>query len=117
MFDVAIVRTISQLQFNNRVQPIEVSSLYVDVGVVGVVSGWGLVQQGPIFGEFADRLQRMDAMTIPDGDCYFMLAHHPRSQWLNEQNICTVGFRDSKISVCSGDSGSPLGEFYDVFFI
>lgn len=110
-YDVAVVRTISEIQFNSRVQPIEVSSFYADVGVVGTVTGWGLVRQGVILGIFADRLQKMDAITIADTDCYSMLAHDPRSQWLNEQNICTLGLRNSNTSVCQGDSGGPLGEF------
>lgn len=99
--DVAIVRTISEIQFNRRIQPIKINSEKIlGAGTLGVFTGWGFIGQGRFLPEWSDRLQKMDAIVIGDDECFERFGDHPRRYWLNEQTVCTLSREGT--SVCGG---------------
>lgn len=96
-----MIRTISEIQFNRRVQPIQLyQGSEILVGTHGIFTGWGFVEQGRFLPTFADRLQKMDVTTISREKCYEKLSHHSRAQWINEQNVCVLSRPGT--SACGG---------------
>ncbi|XP_065093800.1 collagenase-like [Ochlerotatus camptorhynchus] len=98
--DVAVVKLPEPVQFNERIQPIQLptgSDTYADRKVV--VSGWGLQKTG---GSVALKLQYAPLTVITNSKC--TKTYNPLV--IKKTTICALG--GEKQSPCNGDSGGPL---------
>lgn len=98
--DIALVRTTTEIQFSDKVQPLPVADFEVADKTEAVVSGWGYVHW-PSTGT-PNELRFITVPTITNLDCAF------RMMWLNvvsEKQMCTLS---NSGGVCGGDSGGAL---------
>ncbi|XP_032457056.1 chymotrypsin-2-like [Nasonia vitripennis] len=99
--DIGLVRVAKEIEFNEKVQPIALTS--VDVSKVDtpvVLSGWGRIKFG---GAAPNNLQEIDLKIVSQETC--------SQNWsptypISESHICTL----TKVGegACHGDSGGPL---------
>lgn len=100
VYDVAIVRTISRIEFGRLVQPIALSSGRIGVGVPGTFVGWGFVGYNAIFPQRANKLQKMYTKTISNEDCKERYSVTHRGEFIVDQKLCVVS--GPRTSVCGG---------------
>lgn len=99
--DIGLVRTSTDIQFSNKVQPISISLFEVPVGIEAVVSGWGYSKLPPT--ENLNKLRFTMVNIIPNDECaQKMKGIGP----ITENQICTSFINSG--GVCGGDSGGPL---------
>ncbi|OXU29928.1 hypothetical protein TSAR_004391 [Trichomalopsis sarcophagae] len=99
--DIGLIRVTEEIEFNEKVQPIALTS--VDVSKVDtpvVLSGWGRIKLG---GAVPNNLQEIDLKVVSQERC--------NQSWsptypITESHICTL----TKVGegACHGDSGGPL---------
>ncbi|KAG5669743.1 hypothetical protein PVAND_000037 [Polypedilum vanderplanki] len=107
VYDIAVVRTISRIQFSLYVQPISLAGPeYIGVNIPGVFVGFGFIGYGAILPRQADRLQKMYTTTISNDDCKERYSATHRGEFVVDQKICVVS--GPRTSVCGGDSGGAL---------
>jgi len=97
--DVGLVRLSKPMEFNDKVQPIQLPNEdFRKVNYPAVVTGWGKVS---ISGAIADNLQEIVLNVINQDDC---------AKWTNhtigKSHICTLTKEGE--GTCNGDSGGPL---------
>ncbi|XP_063703817.1 trypsin-3-like [Culicoides brevitarsis] len=97
--DVAIVKLVSPLFFNERVQPVKLSdpSTFIPDGAYARIAGWGDLQSGS--GQYPEFLRYVDVPITNQAECK---RSYPG---LTERMIC-AGLTGH--STCQGDSGGPL---------
>jgi hypothetical protein len=100
-YDVAVVRTISRIQFSLTVQPISLAGFeYIEANVSGVFTGFGSVGYGPLFPRLADRLQKMYTTTISNNECTERYSVTHRGDFVVDHKLCVVS--GPRTSVCGG---------------
>jgi transmembrane protease serine 9 len=104
-WDVALLRTAQRLEQPgiNLVQSPAASTL-VPVGVLAIVSGWGVTQEG---GTISDVLQQVGVQVTSNEVCNSPTAY---AGAITERMLC-AGFATGGRDSCQGDSGGPLMVF------
>ncbi|XP_037301227.1 trypsin, alkaline A-like [Manduca sexta] len=103
--DIAIMRTTSNIAFNNAAQPARIAGANYNVGDNQVVwaAGWGAIRSG---GPSSEQLRHVQVWTVNQATCRSRYASIGRS--VTDNMLCSgwldVGGRDQ----CQGDSGGPL---------
>nr|P35046.1 RecName: Full=Trypsin, alkaline B; Flags: Precursor [Manduca sexta]AAA29340.1 trypsin [Manduca sexta] len=103
--DIAIMRTSSNIAFNNAAQPARIAGANYNVGDNQVVwaAGWGDIRSG---GPPSEQLRHVQVWTVNQATCRSRYASIGRS--VTDNMLCSgwldVGGRDQ----CQGDSGGPL---------
>lgn len=100
VYDVAIVRTVTRIQFGRLVQPIPLSNEFIGVDVPGVFVGWGFVGYNAILPQRADILQKMYTRSIGNDDCRERYSVTHRGEFVVDQKLCVVS--GPRTSVCGG---------------
>ncbi|XP_001866118.2 brachyurin [Culex quinquefasciatus] len=101
--DIAVVRLIRHITFNNRVQPVLLPALGDNrqfAGLTGTVSGFGRLCDDC---DSSDVLMYTSNTIVSNAEC---LAVWGNPESIQDQNLClsTAG----ETSTCQGDSGGPL---------
>uniref|UniRef100_A0A336M3B4 CSON009631 protein n=1 Tax=Culicoides sonorensis TaxID=179676 RepID=A0A336M3B4_CULSO len=97
--DVSIVKLVSGLTYNDRVQPVPLATpqTFIPDGAIARIAGWGDLQSGS--GTYPEFLRYVDVPVVNQETC-------KRSySTLTERMIC-AGLTGK--STCQGDSGGPL---------
>ncbi|XP_041972085.1 transmembrane protease serine 9-like [Aricia agestis] len=100
--DIAIVFTDEDIQFSDRVQPIELNDEPVQEGEELLVSGWGQLYAG---GPTPNNLMELYVNVVSYTDCKSVLA---TKKPIYKTEICALA--EPGRGSCSGDSGGPLAE-------
>lgn len=93
--DIALVRTVNNVLFNNFTQPIPLVELELEYREI-LLAGWGRLSTT---GELPDILQYTKGYILEKTVCQEIIKD------LSADLICTI---DSQGAACFGDSGSPL---------
>ncbi|XP_031636580.1 chymotrypsin-1-like isoform X2 [Contarinia nasturtii] len=97
--DIGLIR-VDKIEFNEKVQPIKITSNYVEKGAEVQAFGWGrLIADGPS----PQYLQTIRLTTISHAECKKDLAGIVD---VHDSHLCT--FTKKGEGVCHGDSGSAL---------
>lgn len=104
--DIALIRTVKEIKFNDQIQPIALPNEDADNGKPLIISGWG--KNGA--GTRPDILQYIEVQTLDRSECetYFNSANSLfdddfGSFYIYSTNVCAIG--KNKQSTCEGDSG------------
>ncbi|KAK5638167.1 hypothetical protein RI129_012462 [Pyrocoelia pectoralis] len=100
--DVAVLLLSYKIQLNSKVQPLSLQPLYqeIPVGVYGIVSGWGAVNEG---GSSSNTLKEVPVIHLSDFNC----ASAYGSSRITSRMMC-FGYPNGGRDSCQGDSGGPL---------
>ncbi|CAD6230942.1 GSCOCT00006889001.2-RA-CDS [Cotesia congregata] len=93
--DIALIRTTSEIEFSDKIQPIKISEQnFYAHGDPAVLTGWGYTGVTP------DRLKEINLRIYEQSEC--------QKHWwsLPESQICTL--TEAGEGACMGDSGGPL---------
>ncbi|CAK1547338.1 unnamed protein product [Leptosia nina] len=101
--DIALLKTLQRITFNERVKPIPLPEQDTEPGANLLVSGWGQTKENPA--EFPDKLQMLNVTAISVEECKNQLGKFIP---IDETKLCTS--KQEGTSACSGDSGGPLVE-------
>ncbi|KAF7989026.1 hypothetical protein HCN44_007336 [Aphidius gifuensis] len=96
--DIAILKTTKRIEFNNKVQPINLttSDVYDKNDYPATVAGWGYISEN---GPTAEKLQEIDVKILDREICEDTFS-------VTSQQICTLEKGD--VGPCYFDGGSPL---------
>jgi hypothetical protein len=98
--DVAVIRTVTAIQFGLNVQPIFLAGAeHIGVNVPGVFTGYGVSGYGPILVRWPDQLQKMYTRTIANDECRERYKVTDRYDWVVDQKLCVVS--TPRTSVCA----------------
>ncbi|XP_055589061.1 trypsin-2-like [Uranotaenia lowii] len=101
-FDLALVKLKQELQFQENVQPIALSSEEPADGSMGLVSGWGDTFAENESTEF---LRAAEVLIVDRETCYEAYVNW----WeITDNEICAGNIEVEGIGACYGDSGGPL---------
>lgn len=95
--DIAVLKVTEDIQFNEYVQPIPLSTQYVGESE-SVASGWGTTSYP---GSIPDRLQFIELITLTNNEC--AERHASTGIPIVDTEICTLTKRGE--GMCHGDSG------------
>ncbi|XP_066594933.1 transmembrane protease serine 9-like [Prorops nasuta] len=95
--DIALVKLSEDIEFNDKVKPIELLSEEPNGTYSVILTGWGRVSTD---GEDSNHLQVISLNTTTEKACK---AVH---EYANESHICTLTKKGE--GACTGDSGGPL---------
>ncbi|KAJ8980927.1 hypothetical protein NQ317_011570 [Molorchus minor] len=104
--DVALLVTKGYFTLNEWVQPAcfnDVNNLHIYAGNIGVISGWGVKEDGLP----ADKLKVLEIPYKYETTCAQELPKRFADTYAMIDKIC-AGFLNKSISVCKGDSGGGL---------
>lgn len=79
--DIGLIR-VHNIEFNNRVQPIQCSNKYIGGGVKLRLTGWGLTRNG---GSASQRLQVLNVNSISQDRCRWF-----HDELLHDSHLCTL---------------------------
>lgn len=106
--DIALLRTVDRIEFNERVQAISIgaASDHVGPGIGARASGWGRIESG-LLGAEPELLQYVDLVTLTNSDCR---ARHTDAyqQYVHEESTLCAYSNGAERGMCHGDSGGPL---------
>jgi transmembrane serine protease 9 len=101
-YDAALLKTDSALETTPiKLLTKDAASKIFPVGVLGMVSGWGLTQEG---GSISDVLQHVGVQVKSNDDCNSPTAY---SGQITDRMVC-AGFATGGKDSCQGDSGGPF---------
>lgn len=95
--DIALIRTVKKIAFNDRVQPIPLPTEDADYEKPLIISGWG--KNGA--DSRPDTLQFIEVKSLDRDDC-----EKHTSFYIYSTNVCAMGV--DKKSTCPGDSGMEI---------
>jgi len=98
-FDISVLQLRYNLEFTDTVQAIPLNQQHIPGGVRGLVSGWGINEEGV---QPTD-LRYLYVYTLENEQC---LETEGTEGFVHDSTICTL--RSPGKSTCSGDSGGPL---------
>lgn len=97
--DLSLIKTETPMGFNEHVQPIRISEMYVSEEVQLIASGWGqTTNPGPV----SNSLQFLTVRSISNRRCRSALS----TAMVYESSVCTLTQKNE--GLCMGDSGGPL---------
>lgn len=136
--DVALIRTRENIEFNERVQPIQLSTRFIGEDVLAQISGWGFEKfpnhgvhvphnfVGPqidaplsfsiliihlyLQGDMAETLRYLNVTTLRNQDCRGYLGEFEQ-QFVLDSIICTDNYEGH--GLCHGDTGAALVNLAD----
>ncbi|KAF7990729.1 hypothetical protein HCN44_000534 [Aphidius gifuensis] len=96
--DIAILKTTEPIQFNDKVQPINITfnNVYDTNDYPVILAGWGYTSEN---GPTSEKLQEIDLKILDRETC-------KRSLWVSNSQICTL--ENGNSGPCYYDGGSPL---------
>ncbi|XP_011497375.1 PREDICTED: trypsin II-P29-like [Ceratosolen solmsi marchali] len=114
-FDLALLKLIEPLEFNRRVQPIELpnsgawfwNSFKFNYNLI--LSGWGGISNGVIYNH-TKILQTVHLPVVPNKVCSTSIKTIYPHFTLDDSQMCTRPM-DGSISACIGDYGGPLIQY------
>ncbi|CAH3983529.1 unnamed protein product [Pieris brassicae] len=101
--DISLIKLAKYIQFNDKVQRIEMATSNTPPGTQCLLTGWGFTGKKRTMKP--DKLQMLKAPTISIEDCQKRLTRASRFV-ITEKHICTLLKRGK--GSCQGDSGGPL---------
>ncbi|XP_047520904.1 chymotrypsin-1-like isoform X1 [Pieris napi] len=101
--DIALLKVSKDIQFNDKVQPIQMATSNTPVGTQCLHTGWGFTDRQRTI--TPDKLQMLKVPTISKENCQKRLRRAPGFV-ITEKHICTLLKRGK--GSCPGDSGGPL---------
>lgn len=99
--DISLVKVVSDIKFNKKVQPIELNTESIDDNEELVLSGWGRTRYP---GDYPDKLMFVNLKSFNLETCKVM--HEGSGHDIVESQICTHAPPGQ--GACHGDSGGPL---------
>ncbi|KAG5669342.1 hypothetical protein PVAND_017230 [Polypedilum vanderplanki] len=100
--DISLIQTVNTITFNNMVQPVGVSSTFINGGVNAVATGWGQTSRT---GPTSNVLLWVTLRTLNNNECREKFTKSNAAR-ITDQTICT--FTRVGQGTCMGDSGGPL---------
>ncbi|XP_017775826.1 PREDICTED: chymotrypsin-1-like [Nicrophorus vespilloides] len=97
--DVGVIKLITPIKFNKKVQPIQLTKENIDGGEDCVLSGWGMTS---FPGNISENLRYVHLKTISVDECRQRLFPIP----IIDSEVCTFTKRGE--GACKTDSGGPL---------
>merc|ERR1712004_246883 len=100
-YDIALLKTTEDIEFNDGVQPIclpPADQTYGEDRTMFLASGWGSMGDS-----YATKLMQVALPYVSQEKCQYLLG----SYYVHEAVIC-AGFLEGGKSTCYGDSGGPL---------
>lgn len=97
--DVAVIRVQGTIEFNDRVQPIELGNEEIEDGEEVILTGWGRLSAG---GRLPQKLQMIKLKALSTKSCKKSIL----GRNVHDSHICTFTRRGE--GACNGDSGGPL---------
>ncbi|XP_018323858.1 trypsin delta/gamma-like protein CG30031 [Agrilus planipennis] len=112
-YDIALVKAVSPFTLTSSVQTVGIPSQGIVPSGTGIVSGWGRTFYNSVLPTV---LQYANLRIITNNECAQNLINVlGYTSALDDTQICTsarVTGQTGRVSVCSGDSGSPLVQGY-----
>lgn len=99
-YDIGLIKLITEIQFNSKVQPIALGKIPIDDGKPAIFSGWGQTYSSHQNSETLHYINNY--VTISQRSCTAALYPQP----VYDSQICIYNQKSS--GICRGDSGGPL---------
>uniref|UniRef100_A0A8C8AKS1 Peptidase S1 domain-containing protein n=1 Tax=Otus sunia TaxID=257818 RepID=A0A8C8AKS1_9STRI len=98
--DIMLMKLLTPVTLNNRIQPIPVASCLPEPGTTCVTSGWGATTSPEV--TYPDVLQCVNVTIFSSAECHRL---YPGS--ITDNMLCAGSLQGGRDS-CQGDSGGPL---------
>ncbi|XP_074663805.1 kallikrein-8-like [Strix aluco] len=98
--DIMLMKLLTPVTLNNRIQPIPVASCLPEPGTTCVTSGWGATTSPEV--TYPDVLQCVNVTIFSSAECHQL---YPGS--ITDNMLCAGSLQGGRDS-CQGDSGGPL---------
>ncbi|CAF4837115.1 unnamed protein product [Pieris macdunnoughi] len=104
--DIALMLTEKEIEFSDKVKPVQLASRNTEPGAKCLLTGWGYTNQKGT--KIPDKLQWLNVTALSVYNCQKQLKAFQKKNPFTKKQICTLTKRGE--GTCQGDSGGALIE-------